>query len=160
MLLTYMHPTLIFIMIDFFFPLKKTRDSIPDLKCTGSSFVLSVSVRKCTNTRFFTLKKRTVIMKMRVCVLVGACVCLCGYLSDFFEFQQWVAWMFQCVFYMYVCMYVCVCVYACICVCMYLCLYVCVYVYVYVCIYVCMYVCMYVCVYVCVCVCVCMYVCM
>jgi hypothetical protein len=50
--------TLIFIMIDFFFPTKKkTRDSIPDLKCTGSSFVLSVSVKKSTNTRFFTLKK-------------------------------------------------------------------------------------------------------
>ncbi len=37
--------TLIFIMIDFFFPLKKTRDSIPDLKCTGSVFVLSVSYK-------------------------------------------------------------------------------------------------------------------
>jgi hypothetical protein len=46
--------TLIFIMIDFFFPLEKTRDSIPDLKCTGSVFVLSVSY-KCNF--IFMLKK-------------------------------------------------------------------------------------------------------
>jgi hypothetical protein len=56
--------TLIFIMIDFFFPLKKTRDSIPDLKCTGSSFVLSVSVKMHKYT--FTQKKISIIMKMRV----------------------------------------------------------------------------------------------
>ncbi len=51
--------TLIFIMIDFFFLLqKKTRVSIPDPKCTCSSSVLSVSVRKSTNRVFLSLKKK------------------------------------------------------------------------------------------------------
>ncbi len=58
--------TLIFIMIDFFFPLEKTRVSIPHPKCTRSSFVLSVSVGKSTNRVFLSLKKKAVIMKMRV----------------------------------------------------------------------------------------------
>ncbi len=44
--------TLICIMIDFVFPTKRNSSSIPDPKCTGSRFVLSVFVQISTNTVF------------------------------------------------------------------------------------------------------------
>ncbi len=44
-------------MLDFFFPQKKTRDSIPDLEYIGSRFILSVFVQKCTNTVFYAKTK-------------------------------------------------------------------------------------------------------
>jgi hypothetical protein len=92
------------------FSTKKTRVSIPGPKCTGSGFVLRVSVQEFTNTFFFKLKNMTVIMQMRVAkqCSVWSSNDVCPHLSTH-DLQACAVCM----------LYVCVCIYISMYVCMY-----------------------------------------
>ena len=85
--------TLIFIMTVFCFLDKKTQVHIPEPKCTGSVFVLSVLYQY----RFFLMLKKTIIMKMRVERIIFITHCKqCTIIDDILH------------------AYICVCMYSCV----------------------------------------------